>query len=129
MTGPANRPPLKNASSPVINQDLTSEYMNPIFSGSQGSQLGDAVQPSNLNFAPPPRTAGLAPHASGFGATNLMSEADFEQFCLDNPVLAKYFEIGEDDEHVTPISEMPIPDVPETAPIFDLWEKAAQRLM
>ena len=58
-----------------------------------------------------------------------MSEADFEQFCLDNPVLAKYFEIGEDDEHVTPISEMPIPDVPETAPIFDLWEKAAQRLM
>ena len=82
MTGPANRPPLKNASSPIINQDLNSEYMNPIFSGSQGSQLGgDAVQPSNFNFAPPPRTAGIAP--AGLGATNVMSDVDFERANTD----------------------------------------------
>ena len=58
-----------------------------------------------------------------------MSDAEFEQFKLENPALAKYFEITEDDEDVTPISQLPVPDVPETAPIFDQWEKAAQRLM
>ena len=77
LTGPASRPPLKNASSPMINQDINSEYMNPLYNGSQGSQLGDAVQPSNFNFAP--RTAGPRPPAGGLGATNLMSEADFER--------------------------------------------------
>ena len=61
MTGPANRPPLKNASSPIINQDLNSDYMNPLYAGSQGSAFGDAVQPGNFNFAPPPRTAGMPP--------------------------------------------------------------------
>ena len=58
-----------------------------------------------------------------------MTDAEFEQFKLENPALAKYFEITEDDEDVTPISQLPVPDVPETAPIFDQWEKAAQRLM
>jgi len=86
MTGPASRPPLKNASSPIINQDLNSEYMNPIFSGSQGSAFGgDPVQPSNFNFAPPPRTAGLAPLPGGgaLGGTNLMSDVDFERAHTD----------------------------------------------
>lgn len=81
MTGPG-RPPLKNASSPLINQDLQSDYMNQHYNGSQGSQLGGAVQPSNFNFAPPPRTAGHVP-TSGFGATNILSEADFERANTD----------------------------------------------
>ena len=58
-----------------------------------------------------------------------MTDAEFEQFKLENPALAKYFETTEDDEDVTPISQLPVPDVPETAPVFDQWEKAAQRLM
>ena len=43
--------------------------------------MGDIVQPSNFNFAPQPRTAGLAP--SGFAATNMMSEVDFERANTD----------------------------------------------
>lgn len=43
MTGPASRPPLKNASSPMINQDISSEYVNPLYHGSQGSQHGDVI--------------------------------------------------------------------------------------
>ena len=58
-----------------------------------------------------------------------MTDAEFEQFKLENPTLAKYFETTEDDSDVTPISKLPVPDVPETAPIFDQWEKAAQRLL
>ena len=58
-----------------------------------------------------------------------MNDAEFEQFKLENPALAKYFETTEDEEDVTPIQNLPVPDVPETAPIFDQWEKAAQRLM
>ena len=83
MTGPASRPPLKNASSPMFNQDITSDYggINAIYNGSQGSQLGDAVQPSNFNFAP--RTAGPPPHVSPLGATNMLSEADFERANTD----------------------------------------------
>ena len=80
MTGPASRPPLKNASSPMFNQDITSDYggINPLYNGSQGSQLGDAVQPSNFNFAP--RTAGpRPPNVSALGATNMLSEADFDR--------------------------------------------------
>lgn len=44
--------------------------------------MGGAVQPSNFNFAPLPRTAGQVP-ASGFGATNILSEADFERANTD----------------------------------------------
>ena len=58
-----------------------------------------------------------------------MTDAEFEQFKIENPALAKYFETTEDDNDVTPIDQLPVPDVPETAPIFDQWEKAAQRCM
>ena len=37
--------------------------------------------------------------------------------------MAKYFE---DDEN---LEQLPIPDVPENAQIYDSWEKAAKRLM
>ena len=70
----------------MFNQDITSDYGglgNQLYNGSQGSQLGDAVQPSNFNFAP--RTAGAigAPGVSPLGATNMMSEADFERANTD----------------------------------------------
>ena len=42
-----------------------------------------------------------------------MTDAEFEQFKIENPALAKYFESTEDDEEVTPISNLPVPDVPE----------------
>ena len=58
-----------------------------------------------------------------------MTDAEFEQFKIDNPALAKYFEMDEDEDDVNPISQLQVPEVPETAPIFDQWEKAAQRLM
>ena len=48
-----------------------------------------------------------------------MTDAEFEQFKKENPALAKYFETTEDDNDVTPIDQLPVPDVPETAPIFD----------
>lgn len=33
-----------------------------------------------------------------------MTDAEFEHFKRENPTLAKYFEITEDDEDMTPIS-------------------------
>ena len=54
-----------------------------------------------------------------------MTDAEFAQFKIENPTLAKYFETTEEDDDVTPISTLPVPDVPDTAPIFDQWEKAA----
>jgi len=58
-----------------------------------------------------------------------MTDTEFEQFKRENPALAKYFEMDEEEDDVNPISQLQVPDVPETAPIFDQWEKAAQRLM
>ena len=37
--------------------------------------------------------------------------------------------MNEDGEDVTPLSELQVPEVPESAPIFDQWEKAAQRMI
>lgn len=37
--------------------------------------------------------------------------------------------MNDDNEDVAPIDELPVPDVPENAPIFDQWEKAASRLL
>lgn len=58
-----------------------------------------------------------------------MTDAEFEQFKATNPALAKFFESNEDETDVAPIDQLPIPEVDEAAPIFDQWEKAAQRLM
>ncbi len=58
-----------------------------------------------------------------------MTDTEFEQFKIKNPALAKYFESTDDDEEMTPIQQLSVPEVPETAPIFDQWEKAAQRLL
>ena len=58
-----------------------------------------------------------------------MTDAEFEQFKINNPALAKYFELNEDNSDMAPINQLPIPDVPDSAPIFDQWEKAASRLL
>ena len=58
-----------------------------------------------------------------------MTDAEFEQFKLDNPSVAKYFENNEDDTDLAPIESLQVPEVEETAPIFDQWEKAAARLL
>ena len=58
-----------------------------------------------------------------------MTDAEFAQFKADNPVLAKFFELNDDETDMAPIDQLPIPEVPESAPIFDQWEKAASRLL
>lgn len=58
-----------------------------------------------------------------------VTDEEFELFRKQNPDIAKYFEVNDDDEDVAPIDELAIPDVPENAPIFDQWEKAASRLL
>ena len=58
-----------------------------------------------------------------------MTDAEFEEFKRENPSLAPYFEENDDGEEAKPISSLPVPEVPESAPIFDQWEKAAQRMM
>lgn len=52
-----------------------------------------------------------------------MNDEEFQMFKNNNVELAKYFE----DEKA--LEYMPIPDVPETAPIYENWEKAAKRLL
>jgi hypothetical protein len=56
-----------------------------------------------------------------------ISEEEFEDFRKNYPDLAKYFETGPEDEHA--LDSLPIPNVSETAPIYDNWDKAAKRLM
>lgn len=58
-----------------------------------------------------------------------VTDEEFEQFRKENPDIAKYFEVNDEGEDVVPIDELAIPDVPENAPIFDQWEKAASRLL
>ena len=58
-----------------------------------------------------------------------MTDEEFEQFKVDNPVLAKYFETDDNENDLVSIDELPVPEVSDIAPIFDQWEKAAQRLM
>lgn len=58
-----------------------------------------------------------------------VTDEEFEQFRKANPDVAKYFEVNDDDEDVALIDELQIPEVPESAPIFDQWEKAASRLL
>jgi hypothetical protein len=56
-----------------------------------------------------------------------ITDEEFENFKQNYPDLAKYFEAGPDDEHA--LDEMPLPNVSETAPIYDNWDKAAKRLI
>jgi hypothetical protein len=49
---------------------------------------------------------------------------------VENPDLAKYFlEKPETGEVVESISNLPLPEVDESLPIYDHWEKMAQRMM
>ena len=67
-----------------------------------------------------------------------LTDEEFEQFKIDNPDLAAYFEEaeGEPDQKAQenklesdPLPGLEVPEGPERAPIYDQWEKAAQRLM
>ena len=58
-----------------------------------------------------------------------MTDAEFEDFKRQNPQIAKYFEVDEEGEDMNPLTELSVPEVPESAMIFDQWEKAAQRML
>lgn len=58
-----------------------------------------------------------------------MTDVEFEEFKRQNPELARYFEVDEDEDEVRSLSELNVPEVPESAPIYDQWEKAAHRLL
>lgn len=63
------------------------------------------------------------------GSYEPMTDAEFEQFRRENPQLAKYFELEEDQTDASPINSLPVPEVNEQVPIYDHWEKAAQRVI
>ena len=58
-----------------------------------------------------------------------MTDPEFEDFKRQNPQLAAYFEINEDESDVQSLSQLQVPEVPESAPIMDQWEKAASRML
>jgi hypothetical protein len=58
-----------------------------------------------------------------------LSDEEFEQFKIENPDVAKYFLETPEGADLCPISSLRIPDVNEGAPIYDHWEKAAQRML
>jgi hypothetical protein len=55
-----------------------------------------------------------------------LTDEEYERFKQENPDLAKYFE-NPDDENIC--NDLPVPDVPEIASIYDAWDKAAKRLL
>lgn len=58
-----------------------------------------------------------------------MTDAEFEQLRQTHPDVARYFEQTEDGQDVEPISSLKVPEVDESAPIYDQWEQAAKRLL
>ena len=58
-----------------------------------------------------------------------MTDAEFDDFKRQNPDIAPYFETDEDGGPLQSLSALQVPEVPESALIFDQWEKAAQRMM
>jgi hypothetical protein len=54
-----------------------------------------------------------------------LNDQEYQKFKDENPDLAKYFDT--DDQEV--LNDLPVPDVPETAQIYDSWDKAAKRLL
>jgi len=58
-----------------------------------------------------------------------MTDIEFEEFRRLNPELARYFEQTEEGEDMQSLSALAVPEVPESAPIFDQWEKAATRIL
>ena len=58
-----------------------------------------------------------------------MTDSEFEEFKRQNPQMARYFEEGDDGQTAASIDDLAVPEVPESAPIFDQWEKAAQRML
>ena len=111
---------------------------------SGGAPIGDGRRP-NANRRPKPAVTPPEPKAREnerkiprrYMLTKLreggyyspMSDAEYEDFKRQNPQIAKYFEVDEQGDDVTPLTELQVPEVPESAPIFDQWEKAAQRML
>ena len=59
-----------------------------------------------------------------------MTDEEFAKFQSENPDLANYFlETPQTGEAIKPITALPVPEVDESLPIFDHWEKMAQRMM
>ena len=55
-----------------------------------------------------------------------LNDEEFEQFKLQNPDLAQFFQ---EDTSESAMANLQIPEVAASAPIYDQWEKAASRLM
>ena len=54
------------------------------------------------------------------GSYEPCSEEEFAKFKRENPAIAKYLEITTDDnEDVLPLSNLPVPELPESTVIFD----------
>ena len=59
-----------------------------------------------------------------------LTDEEFEKFKVENPDVAKYFlETPDGNQAIAPISDLPMPEVNESAPIYDHWEKSAQRML
>jgi len=58
-----------------------------------------------------------------------MTDAEFEEFKRQSPDIAKYFELTDEGQDKHSLSELKVPEVPESAPIFEQWEMAAQRML
>ena len=59
-----------------------------------------------------------------------LTDEEFEKFKIDNPDVAQYFlETADGSDDIAPISGLKVPEVSEGVPIYDHWEKAAQRLL
>ena len=58
-----------------------------------------------------------------------LTDQEFEEFKRQNPQIAPYFELNDDGEDMKSISALEVPEVPDSAPICDHWEKAAFRML
>lgn len=57
-----------------------------------------------------------------------MTQSEYQTFLSENPDLAPYF-TDTPDENSTALDSLEVPDVPDTAQIYDCWDKAAKRLL
>lgn len=92
------------------------------------AEVAPEPKPSVLNEKKIPKRYMLTTLREG-GYYSPMTNAEFEDFKRNNPDIARYFETDEDGGPLQSLSQLQVPEVPESALIFDQWEKAAQRMM
>ena len=121
---------LANGATPPTDAKKKAHVPQTVKTEQQATIVSEPEQPkTKVNEKKIPRRYLLTTLREG-GYYEPLTDEEFEQFKIENPDVAKYFlETPDGSEDICPISSLRIPEVNEGVPIYDHWEKAAQRML